>query len=116
MRNLNCYFREGNTLQTVHLWQPSGNRSNRPKINGEGNKKSQAKPKKARKTIHRIRKKKSIKKKPDLEENILVSDPVPQESNLQEKIDSIEPTVDQPSLDPPFEPTLPYPSELEREF
>lgn len=34
------YFsREGNAVHTVHLWQPSGNRPNKPKIPGEKKKK-----------------------------------------------------------------------------
>lgn len=34
------YFREGNAVHTVHLWQPSGNRPNKPKLPGEKKKKT----------------------------------------------------------------------------
>lgn len=33
------FFREGNAVHTVHLWQPSGNRPNKPKMPGEKKKK-----------------------------------------------------------------------------
>lgn len=34
------FFREGNAVHTVHLWQPSGNRPNKPKLPGEKRRKS----------------------------------------------------------------------------
>lgn len=34
------FHREGNAVHTVHLWQPSGNRPNKPKMPGERKKKS----------------------------------------------------------------------------
>jgi len=34
------YFREGNAVHTVHLWQPSGNRPNKPKMPGEKKRKN----------------------------------------------------------------------------
>lgn len=33
------FFSEGNAVHTVHLWQPSGNRPNKPKMPGEKKKK-----------------------------------------------------------------------------
>lgn len=40
------YFRDGNAVHTVHLWQPSGNRVNKPKQMTDKKKKTVVKKKK----------------------------------------------------------------------
>lgn len=61
------FFSEGNAVHTVHLWQPSGNRPNKPKMPGEKKRKSSDKKRNqimnnSQKRI--MRKKKSIEPPP----------------------------------------------------
>lgn len=56
-------FREGNAVHTVHLWQPSGNRPNKPKIPGEKKKKGTGNNKKRDQTTNSSQKRVARKKK-----------------------------------------------------
>lgn len=54
-------FSEGNAVHTVHLWQPSGNRPNKPKMPGE--KKKKGGDKKRNQIINNSQKRVTRKKK-----------------------------------------------------
>lgn len=55
------FFSEGNAVHTVHLWQPSGNRPNKPKMPSE--KKKKGGDKKRNQIINNSQKRVARKKK-----------------------------------------------------
>ncbi|KMQ93803.1 af4 fmr2 family member 4-like protein [Lasius niger] len=67
---------EGNAVHTVHLWQPSGNRPNKPKMPGEKKRKS-AGNKRRDQITNSSQKRVARKKKNDVEPSALKTAPAP---------------------------------------
>ncbi|XP_011499115.1 PREDICTED: uncharacterized protein LOC105363192 [Ceratosolen solmsi marchali] len=91
---------EGNTVHTVHLWQPSGNRSNKVKIIGEKKKKSPSK----KRNKHSEDSSKQFNKKQRVETSPLKivapsTNILPEETNLQYQSHSQSPAMMQSAHD-----------------
>lgn len=69
------YFREGNAVHTVHLWQPSGNRPNKPKPPGEKKKKSSNNKKRDQASNNTQKRLSTRKRKPEAVPVKMVSPP-----------------------------------------
>lgn len=69
------YFREGNAVHTVHLWQPSGNRPNKPKLPGEKKKKSSNNKKRDQASNNTQKRLSTRKRKPEAVPVKMVSPP-----------------------------------------
>ncbi|KAK2578581.1 hypothetical protein KPH14_012014 [Odynerus spinipes] len=121
---------EGNAVHTVHLWQPSGNRLNKPKTPGDKKKKSSGNKKRDQST-NNVQKRISRKKKTDPSPLKVVPPPanmVPEQapmpfhnptmpnyvasSNILQPVHNISappPTIPQPQPPPPGPPPGPQP-------
>lgn len=70
------FYSEGNAVHTVHLWQPSGNRPNKPKPKNEKRKKSSPEKKRSAPSSTMPKKSQQKKKSVEMEEPKIVESPL----------------------------------------
>lgn len=127
---------EGNAVHTVHLWQPSGNRPNKPKISGEKKRKSFANNKKRDQMMSSNQKRVARKKKHDEPPTLKTAPPppnmIPEQSalpfhnpgnmanyasgpNIMQPVHNIAASVVPPALPQPPPPPPPVPQPMQQQ-